>query len=50
MPLIEARDLTLDSTLPDNERFFIDSLHLSPEGHERMAGELAQKLEALGLI
>ena len=50
VPLIEARDLTLDSPLPDNERFFIDSLHLSPEGHERMAVELAEKLEALGLI
>jgi len=32
-----------------NDRFFLDTLHLTPEGNERLAALLAGQLESLGL-
>jgi lysophospholipase L1-like esterase len=49
VPLIDAGDLGLETTLPSNDRYFIDTLHFSPEGHAYLAGTLARELADLGV-
>lgn len=50
VPIIDAGDLGLETTLPSNDRYFIDTLHFSPEGHTYMAGRLARRLAELGVL
>jgi lysophospholipase L1-like esterase len=46
VPVLSVGDLGLGTTLDSNEASFIDTLHLSPAGHQKMAGELARQLLA----
>jgi lysophospholipase L1-like esterase len=50
VPFVSATDLTLESSLPDTDSLFVDALHMSPSGNERMAEELARALQGLGLV
>jgi lysophospholipase L1-like esterase len=48
--VLETGDLGLTTRLDSNAEYFIDGLHFSPAGAERMAEELARQLEALGIV
>jgi len=50
VPLLSSGELGLDATVESNDADFIDLLHLSPAGNERMAELLAQQLIAKRLI
>jgi lysophospholipase L1-like esterase len=49
VPLLDPGDLGARATA-DNGASFIDSLHLSPAGHERMSEAIVRQLRALGLV
>lgn len=44
VPLLTIDDLSLNTSLDDNARYFIDSLHLSPEGNAYLAKRLLGQL------
>ncbi len=50
VPILDSGDLGLDTTLADNDRYFIDLLHLSPAGGRLMGEQLARQLVALGIL
>jgi lysophospholipase L1-like esterase len=50
IPVIDPGELGLETSLPSNERYFIDTLHFSPDGHTYLAHKLARDLEALGIL
>jgi lysophospholipase L1-like esterase len=50
VPLLEVGTLSRNAPVESNAASFIDLIHLSPAGAERMAAELARQLEALGLV
>jgi lysophospholipase L1-like esterase len=50
VPLLDVGDLGLAAPLESNEGYFLDSLHLTPEGNNLMGRLLERQLEALGLI
>jgi lysophospholipase L1-like esterase len=50
VPLVEARELTPESTSPDTSALFIDSLHFSVAGNTLMAEEMARQLLAAGVL
>ena len=50
VPIINPGDLSLETTLPSNERYFIDTLHFSREGHTYMAERLARQLAEFGVL
>ena len=50
VPVLDSGDLGLGTTLPSNEPYFIDTLHLSPEGNQLLARLLARQLMARGLL
>jgi lysophospholipase L1-like esterase len=50
VPLLGASPLLGEASPAGNEAYFIDSLHFSPAGHERMASELARQLAGLGVF
>lgn len=50
VPLLTSGELGLDATAERNDRFFIDTLHLSVEGHALLAREIARQLEERGLV
>ena len=49
VPLLGVGDLAPDDP-EGNDRFFLDTLHLTPEGNERLAGLLAKAIRAQGLV
>ena len=49
VPLLDPGDLGTSSDA-ENGASFIDSLHLSPAGHERMAEAILRQLRALGIV
>jgi lysophospholipase L1-like esterase len=49
VPFIDIGDLGLDSAPGPNAQYFLDSLHLTPEGHRYLADLLAGELRARGL-
>jgi lysophospholipase L1-like esterase len=49
IPLLDCGVLGLETQEASNARFFIDSLHLTPEGNALFARHLADQLEALGI-
>jgi lysophospholipase L1-like esterase len=50
VPLLEVGVLGDAAPAEGNERYFIDSLHLSPEGAEEMARRLVPQLAAAGVL
>jgi lysophospholipase L1-like esterase len=44
VPVLSSGDLGLETTLANNDRYFIDLLHLSPEGADVMAKTLTPQL------
>jgi lysophospholipase L1-like esterase len=50
VPLIGVGPLGADAPESGNVRCFVDSLHLSVEGHRVMAQEVARQLEEAGLL
>ncbi len=44
VPLVDLGDLGLDAPVDSNERYFIDNLHLSVEGHRYLAERLTDHL------
>lgn len=50
VPVLDPGDLGLHTALPANDEYFIDSLHLSPAGHDYLARRLATQLSELDLI
>ena len=49
VPVLDPGDLGVRAAA-ENGAFFIDSLHLSPAGHERMSEAIVRQLRALGLV
>lgn len=50
VPVLSVGELSWETDLESNAVYFIDSIHLSPEGAARMADEIARQLVALGWI
>jgi lysophospholipase L1-like esterase len=50
VPLLEVGLLAPDAAQEDTSALFVDSLHLSPAGHDYLARELARQLTTLGWI
>jgi lysophospholipase L1-like esterase len=50
VPVLACGDLGLTTSRESNEEFFLDLLHLTVAGNERMARELAVQLAALGVV
>jgi lysophospholipase L1-like esterase len=50
VPLFGVADLGIETTRQDTTEYFIDSLHLSPEGASLMAGILAPQFLASGVL
>jgi lysophospholipase L1-like esterase len=50
VPVLDSGDLGLGTTLPDNQAYFIDTLHLNPEGNRLLARLLARQLVEKGLL
>lgn len=50
VPFIDVGNLGLDSARSPNEEYFIDNLHLTPEGHRYLAELLDRELHARGLL
>ena len=50
VPVLDTGDLGLATTLPGNDAYFIDTLHLSPEGNRLLARLLARQITANGLL
>jgi lysophospholipase L1-like esterase len=50
VPLISVGELGLRATAVSNEQYFIDTLHLSPRGHELMARLVAEGLRRSGVL
>ena len=49
VPLLDPGELGTAGTAPNGESF-IDSLHLSPAGHQRMSETILRQLRALGIV
>ena len=50
VPVLDTGDLGLATTLPGNEAYFIDTLHLSPEGNRLLARLLARQITGKGIL
>ena len=50
VPIIDPGELGLETALPSNDRYFIDTLHFSPEGHTYLAERLARQLAEFGVL
>jgi lysophospholipase L1-like esterase len=50
VPVLDTGDLGLATTLPSNEQYFIDTLHLSPAGNRLLGRLLARQLVERGLL
>jgi lysophospholipase L1-like esterase len=50
VPLVVIPPLAMGTATGPNEESFIDSIHFSPAGHERMADALAARLAELGYV
>jgi len=50
VPLLSVGELGIDTPRSSTKEYFIDSLHFSPAGSERMAEILAPQLAAAGLV
>ena len=50
VPIMDSGDLGLKTTMPSNDRYFIDTLHFSPEGHAYLAERLLLQLVEFGVL
>ena len=50
IPIIDPGDLDLETILPSNDRYFIDTLHFSLVGHTYLAERLARQLAKFGVL
>jgi len=50
VPVLDSGDVGFDTTLPSNQAYFIDTVHLSPEGNRLLARLLARQLVEKGLL
>lgn len=50
IPVLEIGVLAADAPVADTSELFVDTLHLSPAGHDYLARELERQLAALGWI
>ncbi len=50
VPCLSAGELGYDAPLDDNQRYFIDTLHFSAAGHERLAEHLARQFDERRLL
>jgi lysophospholipase L1-like esterase len=50
VPYIGLDELGVESARSANDRYFMDTLHLSPEGHRHLAERLSRELRARGIL